>query len=134
MVAHWLLSSWSSRRVRILAYGSAAYTTAVTLALLVILIPGIRLPDFSHPMRALVGWEAAARRADTLLAELKHNAGNEPVLLVRNWHHARRIAWFARPAIVQDVFGKFTPYSHWFGVPDADTFLSLFRADSQSDQ
>jgi hypothetical protein len=76
------------------------------------------LPDFKHPIKAVTGWKEAAAKAEALrriMAADTPPGEEEPVLLVKNWHDAGRLAWYARPTPVFEADSRLSQYTFWFG-------------------
>jgi hypothetical protein len=81
------------------------------------LLPIWPFSDFKHPARGLLGWKQAAVQAESLRRVMAETnpAAEPPVLLVKNWHDADRLAWYARPTPVIDVRDRHSQYAFWFG-------------------
>ena len=121
VAARWLLEHWTKRPVRVLAYLSAVYSGLLLLFAAAVMQPALRFPESTrHPLGLVAGWDRATERALRLLQEMaaEDSSGQEPVLLVQNWHHARWLAWYARPAAALDAGRRRSQYSFWFGEVD----------------
>lgn len=122
--AAWLLAGWrASRGVRWLTYFSAATSIAATAGLLLLVLPLGNWPDFQHPARLFVGWQAATERGIQLREALPDRGfESEPVLLARNWHHAGLIEWYAKEVPVRNLFHDFNPSNLRNGLSDESTW------------
>jgi hypothetical protein len=124
MVADWLLTRWQvSRGARALTRISVGYSLLIVLAVPLLLVPVGRWPDFRHPLRAVLGWEQAARHGEALLARLDHRGRTGPgSLLARNWHHAGLLAWYAEGTPVVNLFHDLNPHNFANGLSGPETW------------
>ncbi len=123
LVANWLLTGWPQRGRRWLAKLSAVYSLAIVLALVVIVVPLGPWPDFRHPQRLALGFEAATARGEALLETLPARGyESDGVLFARNWHHGGLYAWFAEDATVLSLFHDLNPLTFRAGYAGADAW------------
>ncbi len=134
LTAHWLCQSWHKLWVKIVA----VISSLLAVGLIVFIFGFLAIKPLSHfpvmkaAVRDLVGWDQAALRAKTLLAEQEyHNGEKKPVLLLENWSRASRIAWYARPLPVQVLSGRNSQFSYWFGDADEQTRGILIRDNEE---
>ncbi len=122
LIGRGILALWSWRSVRVFTYGSACYSIIALLLLHLLLLPIGKFQDFKHPLRSMLGWKEAALRAERLRQTLATQApaDPQPVLLVRNWHDAGRLAWYARPTAVLETRNRPSQYAYWFGEARPD--------------
>lgn len=78
------------------------------------------IPESKNALLDIVGWDKAASRAATLVAE--HNAD---YLWVSNWADASRIAWHARPLKMQIADDKMNQFQVWNGYPQGTSTAVL---------
>ena len=135
LLAHWLIERWhASYLIRIVASLSAVYSITLLVVLLVLALPIGRWPDFSHPARLVADWQSAAIHGDRLRKTLAARGfTTEPVLLARNWHHARLLSWYLPDAPVRNLFTDINPPNLQHGVADHQTWGVLVypRSDRQ---
>jgi len=124
MLVHYLIECWRfSKALRLLTWSSVAYSVAILLAIPLIAVPMGSWPEFQHPVRAVVGWEAATRHGDSLRRALDTSGrSTEPVLLARNWHHGRLLAWYAPDVAVQNLFHDLNPHNVRHGYSDHNSW------------
>jgi 4-amino-4-deoxy-L-arabinose transferase-like glycosyltransferase len=124
LTAAWVAAGWqASRGVRWLTGFSAATSVAATVALLVLVLPIGTWPDFRHPARLVVGWQAATDQGAGLLETLPDQGfTSEPMLLARNWHHAGLLEWYAEGVPLRNLFHDLNPSSFRNGLSDASTW------------
>jgi hypothetical protein len=134
LASRWIARHWDSRPVRIGMYAAVAYS----LLLMVVLFPEtvtprLPFPDNRHPLRDLYGWQDAAQHAEKLLADMAATPGVKPVLFTKNWTHASRLAWYARPTPVVVLDDRYDQFDVWFGSPHngARGILVIPDADAQ---
>ena len=77
----------------------------------------IPFQDNKNYLRDLYGWGQAARKAETLRAELAVTEGNAPVIFTENWTLASRLSWYARPTPVVVLDTRYNQFDIWFGSP-----------------
>ncbi len=117
LTARWLIARWAQRPVRAFSYFSGGYSLALILLLHVLfLFPSLPFPGKHHPLAPLTGWPQAAQHAALLRAEFLHEQP-QAVLFVPNWSLASRLAWYARPLLVQVPDERFDQFDLWFGSP-----------------
>ena len=133
LVADWVLRGWHRPGRRWLAKVSAAYSATIVLALVVILIPLGKWPDFRHPQRLALGFEAATERGQLLLEALPDRGYESAgVLFARNWHHGGLYAWFAEEATVLSLFHDLNPLTFRAGYAGADAWgVLIYPWDSR---
>lgn len=133
LVSHWLIEAWPSKPIRWFAYigNGLALTVSLTLLLLLAFKPFSALPSAALAMRDLSGWKQAAGIASELSRE---DASGQSVILVRNWSHASRIAWYAWPDTVQVLDKRPGQFVYWYGAPDENTRGILIRENIDDDE
>jgi len=124
ILSHWLLDRWRAiRSLRVLVWCSAGYSVLILLVIVLLVIPLGRWPDFQHPIRLVMGWEAATGHGEVLVRALDPgDRTSEPVLLARNWHNAGLLAWYAPQTQIRNLFDDINPYNFRYGVADHDTW------------
>ncbi len=121
--ALWVLNGWQRLTVKVLAGVSAAYSLVVIVALVVILLPVGRWPDYAHPIKLVTGWPETTERALKLLDELDTSGkATPPEVLARNWHHIPIIEWYAPGVSVKSLFRDLNPYNLKNGLADHQTW------------
>jgi len=117
LTARWFLAYRSRFGVRMLAWGTAAYSTLVILLVHVLLLwPNLPWKFNSAAQAAIRGWPEAAAQARDLFHEMR-KTDPSAVLFVPNWSLASRLAWYARPLPVQPTDTRFDQFDLWFGSP-----------------
>ncbi len=134
LCAHWLASCWHVLAVRLLVYLSAAISSVALLLALILLLPFMPFADYQHPLSRILGWQAAAARAQALRDEMAAEGGGEPVLLVSNWHYAGPLAWYEPTAVVLNTEAEPSQYALWYGEVSPDTRGILVVFDEQEEQ
>lgn len=134
LCALWLMTFWCRLLVRVLVYISAAISTLVLLLLVILPLPFLPFPDYGHPLSRVLGWEEAAARAEQLRLEMAAEGGEEPVLLVYNWHYAGPLAWYGQPVVVQDTEQRPSQYEYWYGRVGPGTRGILVLFDEKDEQ
>ncbi len=127
LLADRLQAGWrASRSWRVLTWFSGAYSAVILAALLLFSLPLGKWPDFKHPARLLMGWEAAARHGDRLRRSLPARGfPGEPAILARNWHHVGFLAWYLPEVRVMNLFRDLNPHNQKTGYPDHRTWGML---------
>lgn len=127
--AHWLCQFWHRRWVKVLTGVSSMLSLGLILFVFAFLAfqPLSLFPFMKPVVRDLVGWDQAASRGRTLMAEMASVEGEPPVLLLENWSRASRIAWYARPLPVQVLSARNSQFSYWFGDVNPRTRGILIR-------
>ena len=121
--ALWMLAGWRRKGVRALVAVSAAYSLAIVTALLIILLPVGRWPDYAHPIKLVMGWPEATAQAVRLMRGLDDSGRQtEPVLLARNWHHIPIFEWYAPDVSVKSLSADLNPYNFRNGPADHQTW------------
>ncbi len=134
VLAAWLNRTWrQSRAVRWLTVGSGTLSLTVYLGLLLLVLPIGRWPDFRHPARLMLGWEAAVERGEEILTTLPARGfSSDPVLLARNWHHAGLIEWYSGRKTM-NLFDDLNPINLRTGLSDENTWgVLVYPWDSLS--
>lgn len=138
LATHWLLSAWQQGRIKRLFWqGMVALSLLLWLIGNVILYapPVQQVPALKTALRDLTGWQMAAEQATELYQHHFSDAGEAGVLLVDNWTHASRIAWYARPLPVQLFSDRNQQFHLWYGSPSSDeTQAILIRYDQNTAQ
>ncbi len=121
IISVWLLNNWHKRNVRILSWVSAGWSVFLILFISVMLtwMPLSLAPALAPAVKDLVGWKEAAQRAQKLAETQPEAAARQ--LLVSNWSHASRIAWYAWPTPVQVFSSRKNQFDLWYGEPDSTT-------------
>jgi 4-amino-4-deoxy-L-arabinose transferase-like glycosyltransferase len=107
------------------AVATSALTSALAIgALLTVVIfqPIERLPFTARALAPLIGWDAAARHASALRA-VSFPSRSDATLMVQNWYHASRLAWYARPLPVQLNDARLSQFDIWWGKPRGPAIL-----------
>jgi 4-amino-4-deoxy-L-arabinose transferase-like glycosyltransferase len=118
LTAHWLVSHWPSRPVRLLALSGGLYSVLVILILHSALFhPWLPFEENRYPLADLYGWEQAAQRAVELASERSAAEAEDIALFAGNWSFASHIAWYARPIPVRVTDGQYTQSDIWFDSP-----------------
>lgn len=134
VLSAWLHGIWQrSKAVRWLTFVSGAFSVALYLGMLLLIFPVGKWPDYRHPARLVLGWEAAVNRGQSILQTLPDRGfSSEPVLLARNWHHAGLIEWYARSRTM-NLFHDFNPINLRTGLSDERTWgVLIYPYDSPS--
>ncbi|MDH2917194.1 MAG: glycosyltransferase family 39 protein [Gallionella sp.] len=119
MAIRWVMQHWERTWVRVVTGFSVAYAGLMLIAMFGAFFQPNLLPNGSgHPLADLYGWQQGAQQAERLRQEMKAIPGPEPVLFVRNWTHASRLAWYARPSTVQVLDDRQDQFDLWFGRPE----------------
>jgi len=115
LAVRWLMTYWTQRSVRALAWGSSLYSVAlILLAHILLLWPSLPGTPSRAVQGAIQGWPEAAARARALRDEMRDPAA---ALFVPNWSLASRLAWYARPLPVQVTDTRVDQFDLWFGSP-----------------
>jgi hypothetical protein len=120
LAARWYVAGWARRSRKVLA-AVGAFWCGFLLVVLTLVATGA---DFQaqalHGVRAqLVGWPQAAQMALRLRDDMAARPGPKPLIFTDHWTHASRLAWYARPATVQVLDGRFDQFDLWFGSPSS---------------
>jgi hypothetical protein len=118
LAAHWLLTHWRFRAVRITTIASGLLSV-LALVIAVSLTSSIwRFSAYAHPYGELYGWEEATAKGVKILHALQRQKDHENVVFFTlDFHDASRLAWYARPLPVQVISNKTSQYPLWFGSP-----------------
>jgi 4-amino-4-deoxy-L-arabinose transferase-like glycosyltransferase len=124
LVASRLAAPTWSRGLRVAVVSSAVLSAVTVGALLTLLLfrPVERFPSTASALAGLIGWDDAARRASELRTEV-FAADVGATLMVANWTHAGRLAWYARPLPVQLNDLRRSQFDYWFGKPHGPAIL-----------
>lgn len=124
LLSRWLSERWQeSSGLRWLTWISGTYSVALLAAIPLLLVPVGTWPEFKHPVRLVLGWEAATSHGDRLRASLDARGyRSEPVLLARNWHHAGLLDWYGSGVTVRNVFHDLNPHNVQRGWSGPDTW------------
>jgi 4-amino-4-deoxy-L-arabinose transferase-like glycosyltransferase len=98
----------------------AALTYSVVLILLVhslLFTPWLKMPNYRNPLAEVIGWNAAAKHALVLRAQMAKTPGPAPVLFTGYWTEAARLAWYARPEPLVVTDRNVDQFDLWFGSP-----------------
>lgn len=115
-VADLLLKNWAKISVKILVISNAILMLALAgLLNLLLLAPGINNFTAQTPLKDLYGWEEASNKVVMLQTKLLYETGAKPDLVVTNWTHASRIAWYAYPQPIFVADTRFDQFDLWFG-------------------
>ncbi|GMR19606.1 MAG: hypothetical protein BMS9Abin36_0201 [Gammaproteobacteria bacterium] len=118
LVSHWMVTGWQQRSRRIIVWGALLYSIPVILILhSELFIPWLPFPDNKYPFAPLYGWQVVADKAEAYRRKMAGTPGPEPVLLVNNWSLASRLAWYARPVVVQVQDRRMDQFDLWYGAP-----------------
>ena len=118
LAARFLWQRRHRRRCQIAAGGALAYSVVLILLVHSLLFtPWLRLADYHNPLAEVIGWNAAAKRAQTLLAQMEKTPGPTPVLFTGYWTEAARLAWYARPTPLVVTDRRIDQFDLWFGSP-----------------
>ena len=120
--AYWICLNWGKRWLRVLAYCSSGFSAALILFLFAFLafMPLSTFPFMKGAIKDLVGWKEASLQAVEWQNTISAEVGSKPVLMVGNWTHASRIAWYTYPEPVQLQTDRMTQFDFWHGEPDAN--------------
>ncbi len=131
LVAYWLCTSWPNKRIYLMTELCGLYSLVVTGFIIVLMVAAMNQMTISKvAVKDLIGWKEAASRAEALLEQLPAN-DHDPVLLVSNWSHASRIAWYARPTPVQVISRRTSQFDLWFGKPHNERPGILIRVNEK---
>lgn len=131
-VTDFLLKNWHKISAKILVISNAILMLAVAALLnLLLFAPGVTSFTAQTPIKDLHGWEAASHKAVLLQTKVLYETGAKPGLVVTNWTHASRVAWYSYPQPVFVTDTRFDQFDLWFGdlpagasglviLPDAD--------------
>lgn len=121
LTAQWLCRHWTRRWVRWLFSASIGYSLfAILLIFMEFLHPFLPFKANENPLKDLYGWQVAAQRAEQLRRELPvEKTDNLPVLFTDNWTFGSRLAWYARPSVVQITDQRYDQFDIWFDSPKA---------------
>ncbi|OUS26286.1 hypothetical protein A9Q99_18830 [Gammaproteobacteria bacterium 45_16_T64] len=114
LAAYQLQRSWGSigGKIWISMVGLLSIVLVSLVFILLAIKPVKSIPGSKDALMDLVGWEAAAHRAEALA-----NQHNAPYLWVANWADASRIAWYTHPSIIQVADNKMNQFEVWNGYP-----------------
>lgn len=120
LAAHWLVSNWANRAVKVLAWTGALYSVLLTLVFhSALFAPWLPFEEEAYPLADLYGWNEVAQRAVALAEERSGSDDERLTIFAGNWSFASHIAWYARPAAVKVTDGRYTQNDIWFGSPEA---------------
>ena len=127
--AFWICRGWKALWIKSLAAVSSLLSIGLISFVFVFLafMPLSTFPFMAPAIKDLVGWEAAAERAQQLQMQWQSEEGGSPVLFVDNWSKASRIAWYAYPEPVLLLTDRVTQFDFWHGKPGAETVGILVR-------
>jgi 4-amino-4-deoxy-L-arabinose transferase-like glycosyltransferase len=118
MVAHWLREVWNRRAARVLTWASGVSSVLALGVAIGLYMPSARFEDHAHPYGELFGWREATAKAvshaERIAAE---TPDGEPLMFVREMHHAELLAWYGRDIPVVVIDEALSQYLYWFGRP-----------------